>query len=256
WQDNVLRATQVEGLLDATRSADAIDHYNALDKVLGHLANRLQIDRATLSPELVAQIIADPATPDSRRLQQLEDLAEYAESLRKLDKAAVNAAVLRLAQRLGVTPEELYGASFTPDMRHLVPDPDTLGPEGMRSAINAMVFSLADQPAVVDALTDFVRALGEVDPFTTDLQRDPSADPRVGGDELPVHDPSALGFLLDILGDTGLFAPLGDGPAPEVSTRRPSRDYLRILGVDITDASDDAWDEAYTKFRDGRMDLH
>ncbi|MBF6481730.1 hypothetical protein, partial [Nocardia cyriacigeorgica] len=77
WQDNVLRATQVEGLLDATRSADAIDHYNALDKVLGHLTNRLEIDRTALSPELVARIIADPATPDSRRLQQLEDLAEY-----------------------------------------------------------------------------------------------------------------------------------------------------------------------------------
>ncbi|NEW58720.1 hypothetical protein GV794_24220 [Nocardia cyriacigeorgica] len=256
WQDNLLRATQIEGLLDATRSADAIDRYHALDNVLGHLVNRLEIDRPALSPELVAQIIADPDNSNERGLQQLADLADYAEVLRELDKAAVNAAVQRLAQRLGVPPEGLYGSSFTRDLSELLPDPDTLDPAGMRRAINAMVYSMADHPAVVDALTDFVHALGDVDPFTRDLQRDPSADPRVGGSELPVHDPSSLAFLLDILGDTGLFAPLGSGQVPDNPTRRPSRDYLRILGVDITDASDDAWDEAYQKFRDGRLDLH
>lgn len=107
-----LRAGQIEGMADYIGTAKAIESYYGLNDRLHKLAERLNIDPTELTPKRMAVAMADPAVKSARRLQAVEDLVKYAEALRKLDQPKVLEARARLAERLGLAPEELFGEKF------------------------------------------------------------------------------------------------------------------------------------------------
>ncbi|WP_427905536.1 hypothetical protein [Nocardia sp. FBN12] len=235
---NQVRARQLEGLVDHALSVDAIDNFNALHVARSALALRFDVDAGDLSPELVADHLADPATPGALHRQRAEDLTEYAKLLHALDPAAVDAARDALAPHLGLSRGGLP-----------------------LDAAAALAEALSNQAARGDRadlagpLADYVRALAKIDPYAEGLVYKPDTDPRAIGDDPPVHPRDALDFLREV-GADDLSDRSPRPPAPEDAVPGPSRDHARLLGADLTDADDEKVAKVYDWFRDGRIDKH
>ncbi|MFD6528379.1 hypothetical protein, partial [Isoptericola sp. NPDC060185] len=234
---NQVRATQVEGLVDYARSADAIDNFNALHNARSALALRFGVTPEALGPEVIARGLADPATRVEPHRQRSANLTDYAKLLRALDPAAVDAARDALAPHLG-----LPRGALPLDAAALA---EALSNRAARGDIDDLVGPLAD----------YVRALAKVDPYADNLVYDPDTDPRAIGDDPPVHLRDALDFLREVgADDLGNRSPLP--AAPEDAVPGPSRDHARLLGVDLADADDKRVAQVYEWFRDGRIDKH
>ncbi|WP_280305178.1 YwqJ-related putative deaminase [Nocardia neocaledoniensis] len=234
---NQVRARQVEGLVDYARSADAIDNFNALHNVRSALALRFGVTPEALSPEVIANGLADPATRVELHRQRSANLTEYAKLLHALNPVAVHAALDALAPHLG-----LPRGGLSLDAAALA---EAVSNRAARGALDDLT----------GPLTDYVRALAKIDPYADNLVYDPEADPRAIGDDPPVHPGDSLDFLREVgADDLSDRSPLA--PAPEDAVPGPSRDHARLLGVDLTDADDRRVAQVYEWFRDGRIDKH
>ncbi|MFD4354892.1 hypothetical protein ACFWPX_20215 [Nocardia sp. NPDC058518] len=233
---NHVRARQVEGLLDFALSTDTIDTFNDLHTARNALALRALVEAGALTPEVVADTIGDPGTGTALRRQQVKDLLAYVKLLSGIDADAVTAARDALAPHLGLPRGAL---PTNADALH-------------DAIVNRM--NRVTRTDLTTPLTDFVRALGAIDPYTDGLIYDPATDPRAVSDDPPVHQRDALDFLREVgatdLSDT---RPL---PTDPDALPGPSRDYARLLGLDLTDADPAQFAKAYESFRDGRIDKH
>ncbi|MGW8654341.1 hypothetical protein ACWGMO_33560, partial [Nocardia salmonicida] len=234
---NQVRARQLEGLVDHALSVDAVDNFNALHNARSALALRLGVDAGDLSPQLVADRLADPTTRVELHRQRAADLTEYAKLLRALDPTAVDAARAALAPHLG-----LPRGGLPLDAAVLA---EALSNRAARGDLDDLTGPLAD----------YVRALAKIDPYAEDLVYNPDADPRAIGDDPPVHDRDALDFLREV-GADDLSDRSPRPAAPEDAVPGPSRDHARLLGADVTDADDEKVAKVYDWFRDGRIDKH
>ncbi len=266
--ENALRAGRIEAIIDYARTAWDIDDYNSLTDARNALANRLGVDLPDLTPRRLAEIIADPKTRNSRRLQQVESLVKYAKLLRGLDgptapgaKRAVDAARDRLARRLGVDPADLFPMKHTKDLSRYQPDPNGLDAKKLRAIIARLVADPTRRAQVADALAEYVAALERVDPYAGGDRTRP-IDPRVADVELPTHD-RAVEHLLGVLDDVAELADalpdlglLDDESTPPGPDRGASADWAAIVGVDLTNADAAQWAKIYEVYRDGKIDQH
>ncbi|MEU4319040.1 hypothetical protein AB0F85_16210 [Nocardia fluminea] len=234
---NQVRARQLEGLVDYALSVDAVDNFNALHNARSALALRLGVDPGDLSPELVADRLADPATRVELHRQRAGDLTGYAKLLRALDPAAVDAALAALAPHLGLPRDGL-----------------ALNAAALAEALSNRA-ARGDLDDLTGPLADYVRALAKIDPYADGLVYNPAADPRAIGDDPPVHPRDALDFLREV-GADDLSDRSPRPAAPEDAAPGPSRDHARLLGADLTDADDEKVAKVYDWFRDGRIDKH
>ncbi|MGF0315119.1 hypothetical protein [Nocardia fluminea] len=234
---NQMRARQLEGLVDYALSVDAVDNFNALHNARSALALRLGVDPGDLSPELVADRLADPATRVELHRQRAGDLTGYAKLLRALDPAAVDAALAALAPHLGLPRDGL-----------------ALNAAALAEALSNRA-ARGDLDDLTGPLADYVRALAKIDPYADGLVYNPAADPRAIGDDPPVHPRDALDFLREV-GADDLRARSPRPAAPEGAAPGPSRDHARLLGADLTGADDEKVAKVYDWFRDGRIDKH
>ncbi|RDI64527.1 WXG100-like domain-containing protein [Nocardia pseudobrasiliensis] len=270
-RENGLRAIQIEALVDYARSTDAIDLFHDLGGARDGLAHVLGIEPHELTPRALAEEIADRSNRNALRRQQLEHLVDYAKQLRGVDSAAADAAANRLAERLGTDREDLSPGKSRRNPRtgqptlRMEPDLKKLDPDKLHRALTKLM--KRDPAAAVDALAEYSRALGEIDPFTEGLRRDARSDPRVADGEVPMHDSGALDHLRRVVGDPRLFAEPRSGR--EIATVEEPRntpegkdkpvansDWARVLGVDITDASVERAAKVYEVYRDGKIDKH
>ncbi|MGY4102279.1 WXG100-like domain-containing protein [Nocardia sp. R16R-3T] len=269
---NALRAGQVEALADFARTMNAIENFNDIGNARGQLADRVDIPESELTPRRVAQALADPEWRPSRREQQFDDLANYAEQLRDSDLGAVNAARDRLAAQLGLSnseslqPIKVRVADDGRVIRGL--DADKLDPAKLRKVI-ARLEGEGKRDQVVDALTEYVRALIDIDVYSDVPRGDLSADPRAAG-EPPIHELACVRALREIIaeamqsGDALDFgrvladhAGRADGASGEGRGRpEPNRDWARLVGVDIAGADDVTFRKVYEAYRDGKIEKH
>ncbi|MFD4428487.1 hypothetical protein [Nocardia sp. NPDC058497] len=234
---NQVRARQLEGLIDYALSVDAVDNFNALHNARSALALRFGVDAGDLSPQLVADRLADPATRVELHRQRAKDLTEYAKLLRALDPTAVDDARDALAPHLGLARGGL-----------------PLDAAALAEALSNRA-ARGDLDDLTGPLADYVRALAKIDPYAEDLVYNPDTDPRAIGDDPPVHPRDALDFLREVgADDLADRSPLPAVPADAVPG--PSRDHARLLGADLTDADDEKIAKVYDWFRDGRIDKH
>ncbi|WP_329415596.1 hypothetical protein OG563_22910 [Nocardia vinacea] len=267
---NALRAGQVEALADFARTMNEIENFNDIGDARGQLAHRLDIPESELTPRRAAEALADPEWRSARREQQFKDLADYAKQLRDIDLGAVNAARDRLAAQLGLNSSELLQptkiriADDGEILRGL--DANGLDPAKLRKVI-AGFEGKHDQ--VVDALTEYMRALIDVDPYSDVPRGDLSADPRAAG-EPPIHELACVQALRELLTEamqSGDALDLGsvladhpgraDGVSGEGRGRpEPNRDWARLVGVDIAGADDATFRKVYEAYRDGKIEKH
>ncbi|MFD6391890.1 T3SS effector HopA1 family protein, partial [Nocardia sp. NPDC060259] len=292
--DNAVRATQIEALSDFTRSANDIQAFHDISDARSHLATRLGLSQAELTPDTLVAALTDPSTPKALRMQQLVDLVAYVKQLREIDSGAVDAARDRLALRLvsedtarRMVPKRFIArVELDPRIMALLPPGYVDGPDGKRvyavskSGLSAkrlrklfrMLQRDGQQDLLREALTEYANALHQVDVYSEVPRGDVSADPRVVDGRMPMHDPQAVYSLRDVVaaamrGREGTdFAQAvaeaaarpDSGPIPSDPSRRPSasRDWARIVGVDITDADDATFAKVYEAYRDGRIERH
>ncbi|WP_040804471.1 WXG100-like domain-containing protein [Nocardia concava] len=243
-QDNALRAAQIEGMADYIRTSDAIENFHKLDRVLGNLANRLGVEPHELTPEGLARAMTDPSVKRALRKQIAGDLLDYAELVRDnvnpkgepeggRSKAVLEARD-RLARRMGVEPEALYGSKHeVDDVKGEVVgyerDPESLKQSKLLRAVNDILTRSEQDPHLLAALAEYSRTVGEHDPHHNELSFDARNDPRVADGELPIHDRDAPALLHRLLSESIGEPPLSDNPqgAAEV--------WSRLLAVDISD---------------------
>ncbi len=255
---NDLRALQVEALLDHARSSDAIETFHDLANARDRLAQTTGVDDpARATPEQVGERIADGGTRNALRKQQVEMLVKYYDKLsgylqgRGEDRAGLVEARDNLVRALGGEPEDVHPSKYSKELAY-TPDPLGIDP----GALASLIHDRAGEPGTREAITDFVRALGDTDPFTNGLRFDPATDPRVFEGEVPMHDPEARNQLREVVGDgRRLF----DAPDPDEQVSpgsRPNRDWARLLGHDLTDATPEQYVRAYEAYRDGKIEKH
>ncbi|MEC3955053.1 hypothetical protein VMT65_18575 [Nocardia sp. CDC153] len=249
---NALHAAQIEGMADFIATAKAIESYHGLNDLLDKLAGRLGIDPAELTPQRLAEAMADPGVRKVRRLQAVEDLLEYAKALREVsdesDKAVL-AARDRLAERLGVDPEQLYAETYDKKADRWHPAADSVEPKAVLRAVNDLLHRSAERPELLAALAEYADSLAALDPFHTDLHFDPSRDPRVAEGELPIHDPHGPGYLRDHLHED-----LGEAlPLDEVTHAESV--WARLQGLEL-DGDPAHVAELYERYRDGKIEAH
>ncbi|MFE4459529.1 hypothetical protein ACFROC_19415, partial [Nocardia tengchongensis] len=235
-QELSLRASQLEGMADFIRTADAIDTFSDLDRALGNLANRLRLDPEQLSPRAVAEAFGDPRfRMGERRHQAFADLIGYADVLRKNGhETAVLAARDRLVRLLDVDRENLHVPKAVKDADKVEiigfePDKKTTVPEAIAIAFENMAFRPDERRAhAIDALTHYIEEIAALDPHREGLRYDPRTDPRAVDGELPVHDPKGRELLSSLFGDHVGEPPLAGQliQAGEV--------WSRLLGVDAS----------------------
>uniref|UniRef100_UPI00245898F2 hypothetical protein n=1 Tax=Nocardia gipuzkoensis TaxID=2749991 RepID=UPI00245898F2 len=245
--ENAIRAGQIEAIIDYARTAWDIDTYHQVGDTRNLLAHRLGLEPAEMTPRRLAETIADTDTRNALRQQRAEALVEYAKLLRGMDPDAIDAANDRLVRRLDALP-------------------GTVRITGI-AQLGEVIANLSQRPNLhpnlVDALTDYADALAAVDVFDPDTHGDRAIDPRVSDIEFPVHD-KAVRHLLDVIGDVAHLteAPArlgmldGDTGIPPGPDRGASRDFARLVGVDLTDAGPERWAEVYEVYRDGKLDQH
>ncbi|WP_280300188.1 hypothetical protein [Nocardia abscessus] len=243
--ENAIRAGQIEAIIDYARTAWDIDTYHQVGDARNLLTHRLGLEPAEMTPRRLAETIADPDTRNALRQQRAEALVKYAKLLRGIDPDAIDAADDRLVRRLDALP-------------------GTVRITGI-AQLGEVIANLSQRPNLhpnlVDALTDYADALARVDVFDPDAHGDRAIDPRVSDIEFPVHD-KAVRHLLDVIGDVTHLteAPArlgmldGDTGIPPGPDRGASRDFARLVGVDLTDAGPERWAEVYEVYRDGKLD--
>ncbi|WP_280499126.1 toxin glutamine deamidase domain-containing protein [Nocardia cyriacigeorgica] len=293
--DNAVRAAQIEGLTDFTRSANDIQTFHEIGDARSKLADRLGIPQAELTGETMGEALSDTSKRRALRAQQLTDLAGYANQLREVDAAAVDAARNRLAEQLvsdsvarAVTKPKfaeragvsLQHAALMPPGRVDVPgqgrkfavDPTGMSPAKLATVIRDLeARGHGDQ--VRAALTEYANALLDIDPYAAVARGDYSRDPRVIDGRFPMHDRDSMTALRDIIADAvrargadDFARALADaarrfdtGPLPSENPAwrpTPNRDWARIVGVDLTDADDATFRKVYEAYRDGRIEKH
>ncbi|MGW4355826.1 hypothetical protein ACWELJ_27435, partial [Nocardia sp. NPDC004582] len=235
-QELSLRASQLEGMADFIRTADAIDTFHDLDRALGNLANRLGLDPEQLSPRAVAEAFGDSRfRMGERRRQAFADLIAYADVLRKNGhETAVLAARDRLVRLLDVDRENLHAPKAVKDADKVEiigfePDKKTTVPDAIAIAFENMAFRPDERRAhAIDALTHYIEEITALDPHREGLRYDPRTDPRAVDGELPVHDPNGRELLSSLFGDHVGEPPLAGEliQAGEV--------WSRLLGVDTS----------------------
>ncbi|WP_227984303.1 hypothetical protein [Nocardia spumae] len=255
---NDLRALQIEALLDHARTSDAIESFHDLANARDRLAQTTGVDDARhATPEQVGERIADPRTRGALRKQQVEMLVTYYDKLsgylkgRGEDRGRLVGARDDLVRALGGDPSDVHPSKYSKELEH-TPDPLGIDP----GALASLIHDRAGNRGLRDAVTDFVRALSDTDPFTNGLRFDPATDPRVFEGDVPMHDPEALQHLRAVVGDgRRLFdAPDPDEQVPPGS--RPNRDWARLLGHDLTAATPEQYVRAYEAYRDGKIEKH
>ncbi|WP_280201233.1 toxin glutamine deamidase domain-containing protein [Nocardia cyriacigeorgica] len=267
--DNAVRAAQIEGLTDFTRSANDIQTFHEVGDARSRLATRLGIPQIELTGETMGDALSDTSQRRGLRAQQVTDLAGYARQLREIDPAAVDAARNRLAERLvsdsvaraltkakfaeraGVS---LKHAALMPPGRVDVPgqgrkfavDPTGMSPAKLTTVIRDLE-ARGQGELVREALTEYANALLELDPYAAVARGDHSRDPRVIDGRYPMHDRDSMTALRDIIADAVRARGADDfaravadaarrsdtGPLPsDDPTRRPTpnRDWARIVG--------------------------
>ncbi|MEV4124605.1 hypothetical protein, partial [Nocardia sp. NPDC049707] len=269
---NALRAGQVEALADFARTMNEIENFNDIGDARGQLAHRLDIPESELTPRRVAEALADPQWRSARREQQFKDLADYAKQLRDIDRGAVNAARDRLASQLGLDdskslqPTKISIADDGEIVRRL--DANGLDPAKLRKVIEGLEGE-GKHDQVVDALTEYLRALIDADPYSDVPRGDLSADPRAAG-EPPIHELAGVQALREIIAEamrSGNALDFGrvladhpgraDGVSGEERGRpEPNRDWARLVGVDIAGADDATFRKVYEAYRDGKIEKH
>ncbi|MFE6923270.1 T3SS effector HopA1 family protein, partial [Nocardia sp. NPDC057663] len=292
--DNAVRATQIEALSDFTRSANDIQTFHDVSDARSHLATRLGLTQAELTPDTLAAALTDTSTARALRTQQVADLVAYAKQLREINPAAVDAARDQLALRLvsedtarRLVPKRFIArVNMDPRIMALLAPGYVDAPDGKRvyavskSELSAkklrklirMLERDGQHALLRDALTEYATALHQVDVYSAASRGDESADPRVVDGRLPMHDPDAVYSLREVVAaamrgrDGTDFAQVvaeaaarpDSGPLPSDPSRRPtaSRDWARIVGVDITDADDATFRKVYEAYRDGRIEKH
>ncbi|PPJ34046.1 hypothetical protein C5E41_00005, partial [Nocardia nova] len=255
---NDLRALQIEALLDHARSSDAIESFHDLANARDRLAQTTGIDDAQhATPERVAESIADRGTRNALRQQQVEQLVKYYEKLasylkgRGEDPAHLVEARDDLVRALGGEPEDVFPKKYSKELDYQR-NPQGIDPGELTSLIRGRL----RDPGTGAALTDFIRTLADTDPFTTGLRFDPATDPRVFDGEVPMHDPESLTHLREIIGDGQRLFGTPDPDRPVASGSRPNRDWARLLGHDLTDATPEQYVRAYEAYRDGKIEKH
>ncbi|MFE4462892.1 hypothetical protein ACFROC_36520, partial [Nocardia tengchongensis] len=231
--DNSLRAAQIEGMADFIRSSDAIDNFHDLERTLQNLTHRLGLKPDELTPQKLAEAMADPNVRKVRRLQAVDDLVKYAKVLREnIDEKAVLAARKELAARLDVEPDELAPAKPDKQNGEIVgfkPDTKNTDKNALLDAINNLLHDSRTRPELLAALTEFSSVLGNLDPFLEGLRYDPLTDPRAVDGELPIHDGDAPALLREYMNDYIGEPPLSDNPSAAAGV------WSRLLGVQMND---------------------
>lgn len=255
---NDLRALQIEALLDHARSSDAIETFHDLANARDRLAQTSGIDDAQhATPERVAESIADRGTRNALRKQQVEQLVKYYDKLasylkgRGEDPAHLAEARDNLVRALGGEPEDVFPKKYSKELDYQR-NPQGIDPGELTSLIRGRL----REPGTAAALTDFIRTLADADPFTNGLRFDPATDPRVFDGEVPMHDPEALTHLREVIGDGQRLFGTPDPDQPVASGSRPNRDWARLLGHDLTDATPEQYVRAYEAYRDGKIEKH
>ncbi|MEV0252272.1 deaminase domain-containing protein [Nocardia sp. NPDC050712] len=260
--ENMVRAAQIEAIIDHARIAWDIETYNDLTDARHRVAHFLKVDPAQLTPQRLAEAFADPAVRNGLRAQQVEALVTYTDLVRGIDSDAVDAARDRLARRLGIEPEDLFPYKQTGDDNRLarrlgitpeelasyryvdehlqyLPDPEAIDPKKLWAAIANMVNRPGERAELIAALTEFAETLARLDMFDPVQHGTDALDPRVAGKEFPVHE-RAVDYLRNLIGDvrqlTDLFMQHGLPALPDPNSERPrpSSDFNRIMGVDTT----------------------
>ncbi|WP_157163330.1 DUF6782 family putative metallopeptidase [Nocardia aobensis] len=255
---NDLRALQIEALLDHARSSDAIETFHDLANARDRLAQTSGIDDAQhATPERVADSIADRGTRNALRKQQVEQLVKYYDKLasylkgRGEDPAHLVEARDNLVRALGGEPKDVFPKKYSKELDYQR-NPQGIDPGELTSLIRGRL----RDPGTAAALADFVRTLADTDPFTNGLRFDPGTDPRVFDGEVPMHDPEALTHLREVIGDGQRLFGAPDPDQPVASGSRPNRDWARLLGHDLTDATPEQYVRAYEAYRDGKIEKH
>ncbi|NNH71857.1 hypothetical protein HLB23_18665 [Nocardia uniformis] len=274
---NALRAAQVEGLADFARSAKDIETFATINAARDRLANRLGIDPRNPTPEAIADALTEPNRRNASQRQRIQDLTSYAKQLSgHINSDAVSAARDQLARRLGIAPELLRpGKYLMGDDPHFaamgenresnehiyVPHADKkrIDPGALFDEI-AQQLRTGNADRARQALEEFARALLELDPYT-DVGGNRTADPRAGDGEVRVSDADSPGQLRDIVGDPAAFTDALADPTRQpgidpAGPPRASRDWARIIGVDITDADAEQLAKVYGEYRDGKIEKH
>ncbi|MBO0855917.1 MAG: hypothetical protein J2P18_19375, partial [Nocardia sp.] len=246
---NDMRAIRIEALVDDIGSTDAIDSFHRLAGSRDRLAQTVgEDDTQRLTPERVADAVTDSSTRGVLRRQQIDALTDYYNAVRQENSSSAMRARDRLVRALGAEPERVYPRRPRGGLRTW---PDPTGLDGRN--LTALVRERIDDPATREAVADFARALGDADPFTDGLRWNPAVDPRVVDGEVPLRDPNVMAHLGRIVGDDNrlLAADPGD---PDTVPAEPDRDWARLLGLDLTDATPRQFIRAYEAYRDGRID--
>lgn len=254
---NELRALQIEALADHARSTDAIESFHDLTNARDRLAQTVGVDEARrVTAEHIGERIADRGTRNALRKQQVEMLVKYYDKLSSYlknqggDRAPLVAARDDLVRALGGDPAEVHPKKYTEELRYL-PDEHGIDP----GTLAGLIRRRAGEPGAAAAIADFVRALGDTDPFTDGLRFDPATDPRVFDGEVPMHDAEALDQVRRVAGDgRRIFDDTEPDGRPLGS--QPSRDWARLLGHDLTAATPEQYVRAYEAYRDGKIEKH
>ncbi|MFI5777155.1 hypothetical protein [Nocardia sp. NPDC051570] len=197
---NAVRAVQIEALVDYVRSADAIERFNDAAMVRAALADRVGVRPGELTPERVADWLADPERSATWRNRITETLAQYSRQMRKVDGDAVSAAQDRLARRLGLAAEDLHPHKVGDDLVYKTDAEDIDGKRLAREIAN-LAYRPHERGRLTDALTEYVRGLMELDASDPVWHGDARADPRIAGAGMPGHEPIAHERLRELVTD-------------------------------------------------------
>ncbi|WP_227999451.1 WXG100-like domain-containing protein [Nocardia australiensis] len=275
--DNAVRAGQAEGLADFARTMNDIQTFNDVSAARSRLAARLGLPDSEVTPQRLADALADAPQRKALREQQFKDLAKYAKQLRDVDPAVVKAARDRLAVGLGLEdskplqPSKIKIDDVGRVRRGL--DDNGLDPRKLQKVI-ADLEGEGKQRQVLDALAEYTKSLIDIDPYSDVPHGDHSADPRAAG-EPPVHEVEAVRALREIVAEAlhgddplGLGKVIAEHPGRaggdlQVDNRHdnqarpnPRRDWSRLVGVDIADADDTTFRKVYEAYRDGNIENH
>ncbi|MBF6171408.1 hypothetical protein IU476_07980 [Nocardia blacklockiae] len=221
---NAVRAAQIEALVDYVRSAGAIEEFNDIGLARGELARRLSVPAWELTPEHLARVLSDPALGATNRNRAVRALTEYAEQVRDVDAAAVDAARDRLARKLNLKPAELHPRKFDDDLKKRELDTDGIDPKKLSKALaNVAHRSTEVDGAVVpqserlrEYLREFAAELMRLDPTGPVWAGDLAADPRLVGGGSPMRSETAY---TELRAECAALTGQRD-PSPEAVARR------------------------------------
>ncbi|MFC8527917.1 hypothetical protein [Nocardia sp. NPDC057227] len=268
--DNAVRAAQLEALGDFARSSYDIQTFHDLGTVRGKLADRLGLAEAAITPGLLVDALIEHPSRRALRAQQFEDIAAYAAQLRGIDPAGVDAARDRLAEHLGVAPAALHPPKYLADERGrlvLGSDESGLDPRKLHRVVRGL--DRGSRALLREAFTGYLDTLLGIDPYLGVLRGDGTPDPRSADGTLPVHDPSAMSGLRDIIagalresGAADFAQRVGEAAArphpgdPDSGRPQPGDDWAKLVGVDVPDEGDAQFRKVYEAYRDGKIDRH